>query len=127
MLEYKPVYHDHDDERGAIDDGGAFKVFKLDRRREARQSVGGVAMAASSAGHDPVRLTPVDLLDASHHGVGVLSPVPVEPGTTLCLYPNSPSNQPNLDTRRIGLVVRCVPRAEGYIVGVRCAAAKAAA
>jgi hypothetical protein len=127
MLEYKTFSQNHDDERDLLDDGGAFKIFKLDRRREARQTVVGNAMAAFSTGHDPVRLVPVDLLDGSAHGVGVLSPVPVEMGTTLCLYPSTAADQPNLDARRIGLVVRCEPKPEGYVIGVRCAAAKAAA
>ncbi len=127
MFEPKATSNDHDAQRDFIDDGGPFKIFKLDRRRETRLPVEGNAMAAFSSGHEPVRLTPVDLLDASDHGIGVLSPVPVEEGSTLCLYPTTGVNQPNLDSRRIGLVVRCEPKPEGYIIGVRCAASRIAA
>lgn len=127
MFETKPDPDDHSDARDQFDDGGAFRVYKLDRRRETRGNIAGTAMAAFASGHDPVRLSAVDLLDASPHGMGVLSPVPVEPGTTLCLYPTVAAGQPNIDVRRIGMVVRCEARAEGYIIGVRCAAAKIAA
>lgn len=102
-------------------------IFRIDRRREARRGVDGPAVAVFSSGHDAARLFPVDLIDASPHGVGVLSPTAVELGATVCLYPSDVAGRPSMDTRRIGLVVRCVPKAEGYVLGVRCAAARVAA
>lgn len=97
-------------------------TIPMERRRAPRVPIGGGAMAIFSDGGVAGTLTRVALLDASHTGLGVLSPAPVRPGSSFSLVPDSAAAP-----RQIGMVVRCEREEGGYRLGLRGRVAKAVA
>ena len=94
-----------------------------ERRRAPRVSVKGSAMTIFSSGLAAGMLTRVDLVDASHTGLGVTSPIEVAPGTSFSLIPEAVAWP-----RQIGIVVRCEKdESGGYRLGLRSRFAKAVA
>jgi hypothetical protein len=107
--------------QGLVGDG----PFRLqpERRRVPRRVVSGGAMAIFSEGHGPGRLARVDLVDASWTGLGVRSPMKIEPGSTVSIIPEHA-----MSPRQVGVVMRCEQEHEGvYLVGVQCRTQKTAA
>lgn len=96
--------------------------FHNERRRTPRRRVSGAAMAVFATGKAAGTLTRVDLLDASYTGLGVMSPVAVEPGTSVSVIPEHA-----MSPRQVGIVIRCEQMDEGFRLGVQCRAQKAAA
>jgi hypothetical protein len=101
----------------------------IDRRRSPRKVVKGDAMAVFATGKGAGTLARVRLVDASWVGLGLASPIAVEPGTSVSIIPEDA-----MSPRQVGIVVRCEKgedTGEGgqdeYRVGVRCRAAKGAA
>lgn len=94
-----------------------------ERRRAPRVGVKGSAMTIFSSGSAAGMLTRVDLVDASHTGLGVTSPIAVSPGTSFSLIPEAVASP-----RQIGIVVRCEKDEQGlYRLGLRSRFAKAVA
>lgn len=93
-----------------------------DRRRVPRRPMQGGGMAVFSNGHGAGTLVRVDLIDASWVGIGVKSPVKVEPGSSVSLVPDSA-----MWPRQTGVVVRCEEAEDGFIVGLLSKRSKAVA
>lgn len=91
------------------------------RRGTPRMRIAGEAMAVFTTGDEPARLTYVDLMDACLGGVGVLSPISVEPGSRFSLTPDA-----GTFPRHVGTVVRCEESTAGYRLGLSCTASYAA-
>ena len=90
-------------------------VLPDERRREPRTPARGATVCSFSGNAGGSRLTSVLVRDTSTAGLGLHSPVPVEPGATVALYPLS--RPVATDT---GRVVRCEPHPEGgWCLGVR--------
>lgn len=94
----------------------------FERRRTPRRPVSGHAMAIFSAGKGAGQLVRVQLHDSSYTGLGVQSPMKIDPGTGVSILPEHA-----MSPRLVGLVVRCEPKDDMYFLGVQCKAAKAAA
>lgn len=84
-----------------------------DRRRVPRRPMPGGGMAVFSNSFGLGTLVRVDLIDASWTGIGIKSPVKVEPGSSVSLVPDSA-----MWPRQTGVVVRCEETDDGYIVGL---------
>lgn len=80
----------------------------FDRRRLPRKAFEERAMAVFSTNSADSVLTSVTIVDASHVGLGLRSPIAVEPGDSVSLLPDSP-----MWPRQIGIVVRCEPCEDG--------------
>ncbi len=93
-----------------------------DRRRVPRRPMPGGGMAVFSNSFGAGTLVRVDLIDASWVGIGVKSPIRVEPGSSVSLVPDSP-----MWPRQTGVVVRCEVTDDGYIVGLLSKRSKAVA
>ena len=93
-----------------------------ERRRIPRREVKGGAMAVFASGRGAGTLTRVELLDASWNGMGIKSPVMVEPGTSVSVIPEHA-----MSPRQVGIVVRCEKIEEGYRLGLMCRVQKAVA
>lgn len=86
----------------------------IERRRVPRKAFNEAAMAVFSTGLNGAALSAVRIVDASHIGLGLMSPVPAEPGTSVSLLPDSP-----MWPRQTGIVVRCVQNPDGtYHLGL---------
>lgn len=92
-----------------------------DRRASPRARVQGTATAVFTGGVQAGALTPVELIDACPVGLGVRSPVPVEPGSAFSIMP-----EVGLYPRMVGLVVRCEREGTGYRLGLAGRARRAA-
>ncbi|MBL9033052.1 MAG: hypothetical protein JNM80_15245 [Phycisphaerae bacterium] len=90
-------------------------AFRFDRRGLRRAVETGSAMAAFYDEDGAISLTRVDLVDSTPRGIGMMSPLEVEPGVRVCLYSGA-WPMPH----RAGIVTRCVPEGEGFRVGLRC-------
>ena len=101
---------------------GNLKVPPSDRRKVPRRPIKGHAMAMFNSGAGVGQIARVALSDASWTGIGIVSPVPVEPGTTCSLVPEDV-----MWPRQICIVVRCEQTEQGYIVGLRSKLGRAAA
>lgn len=98
-------------------------TVSCERRRAPRVTVKGSAMTIFSSGRSAGMLTKVDLVDASHTGLCVNSPIAVAPGTSFSLIPEAVAWP-----RQIGIVVRCEQDvAGGYRLGLKSRFAKAVA
>lgn len=93
----------------------------IERRTNPRAKVSGQAMAVFSNPSSVGSLTYVNLLDASTAGLGVLSPIPVEIGTSFSIVPET-GNFP----RAVGTVVRCEKFDDGFRLGLATAARRVA-
>lgn len=93
-----------------------------ERRRIPRREVNGGAMAVFASGRGAGTLTRVELLDASWNGMGLKSPILVEPGTSVSVIPEHA-----MSPRQVGIVVRCEKIEEGYRLGLMCRVQKAVA
>lgn len=83
----------------------ALRPEALERRAFGREREFGSAMAAFYDEQGAICLTRVDLSDSSATGIGVRSPMPIEPGARVCLYSNdvARAHGPHLSAT----VVRC--------------------
>lgn len=79
-------------------------------------------MAVFTDGPGAGRLVRVRLADASWNGLGVSSDLPVEVGSCVSIMPEH-----SMMPRQTGVVVRCDANGNGYDIGIRCRAARAAA
>jgi hypothetical protein len=95
--------------------------FPFDRRRGTRWPAVGDPMAVFSDATGRSSLTRVELIDAGDTGVGLLSPIAVEPGMGVTLHTRSP-----LRPKVIGVVARCERLGGVYRVGIRGSAVRAA-
>lgn len=102
----QPEWTQNSEKRGPI---------PFDRRRLPRKAMKGHAMAVFTQGFCAGSVVRVELSDASHTGLGIKSPVAVEPGTSFSLIPEHP-----MMPRAVGIAVRCEKIAEGhYHVGLK--------
>ncbi len=92
-----------------------------ERRTTPRAKVNGQAMAVFSSESSAGSLTYVSLVDASGNGLGVISPIAVEPGTAFSMVPET-GNFP----RAVGVVVRCDKLDDAYRLGLATAARRVA-
>jgi hypothetical protein len=92
-----------------------------ERRTTQRARVTGQAMAVFSSTTGAGSLTYVSLVDASSGGLGVMSPIAVEPGTAFSIVPET-GNFP----RAVGVVARCEKFDDSYRLGLATAARRAA-
>jgi hypothetical protein len=106
------------------EDASAHAQLKLqhERRKVPRREVKGGAMAVFSSGRGAGTLARVELLDASWTGLGVVSPMEVEPGTSVSVIPEHA-----MSPRQIGIVVRCEKFEDGWRLGLQCRTQKAVA
>jgi hypothetical protein len=89
-------------------------TLEHDRRRVPRRPMNGGAMAVFSTGIGAGTLVRADLVDASWTGIGLRSPIAVEPGACVSLIPDDP-----MWPRQTGIVVRCdADDAGGYRIGL---------
>lgn len=91
------------------------------RRSSPRAKVSGQAMAVFSREAGPGSLTYVSLVDASARGLGVLSPIQVEPGAAFSIVPETGSYP-----RAVGVVARCVAVDGVFHLGLATAARRVA-
>lgn len=102
----QPEWAQNSEKRGPI---------TFDRRRLPRKAMKGHAMAVFTQGFCAGSVVRVELSDGSHTGLGIKSPVPVEPGTSFSLIPEHP-----MMPRAVGVAVRCEKISEGcYHVGLK--------
>lgn len=97
-------------------------IAQSDRRKTPRRTMTGGGMAVFSSSLGAGTLARVELLDASWTGVGISSPIAVEPGTSVSLVPDSPAWP-----RQTGIVVRCQHTGCGYRIGLMSKRQKAVA
>ncbi len=88
--------------------------LRFDRRRLPRKQMAGFAMAVFSTGFAATTVARVELVDASHTGLCVKSPTPIEEGATFSIIPEDP-----LMPRRVGITVRCKDADGGFHLGLR--------
>lgn len=93
----------------------------IERRTTPRAKFQGQAMAVFSNPAGAGSLTYVSLVDASSNGMGVISPIPVEPGTAFSIVPETGSFP-----RAVGVVVRCEKCEDSYKLGLATAARRVA-
>ncbi|GEM_PF-1528965 len=87
----------------------------FNRRRLPRKIMKGGAMAIFTRSLCAGSVVRVELTDGSHTGLGLKSPVPVEPGTSFTLIPDQA-----MMPRAVGIAVRCERLEDGqYAVGLR--------
>lgn len=101
-----------------VDERGSHAI---ERRTTPRAKVSGQAMAVFSGASSAGSLTYVSLVDASSNGLGVMSPIAVEPGTAFSIVPET-GNFP----RAVGVVVRCDQCEDSYRLGLATAARRVA-
>jgi hypothetical protein len=97
------------------------RPFRFERRAEGRTTIEGSAMAAFYDEDGALSLTHVRLLDQSEHGLGLISPVRVEPGASFSLHARGRSLP-----HTTGTVARCVEAEDGFTIGLRCDPRRAA-
>ncbi len=107
--------------RQVASDNAQLKIQR-DRRKVPRREVKGGAMAVFSSGRGAGTLARVELLDASWTGLGVVSPMEVEPGTAVSVIPEHA-----MSPRQIGIVVRCEKFNDGWRLGLQCRTQRAVA
>ncbi len=96
----------------AGDEGGS---LRFNRRRLPRKVLKGGAVAVFTEAFCAGSVVRIELTDGSHTGLGVTSPVAIEPGTTFSLIPDHP-----MMPRAVGVCVRCQRLENGtYAVGLR--------
>lgn len=86
----------------------------FDRRRLPRKQMSGFAMAVFTAGIAAGTVVRVELIDASHTGIGIKCPIPVEPGASFSLIPED-----RMMPRQVGVAVRCEGEGEEFHLGLR--------
>lgn len=91
-----------------------FNPMRLERRGSARLPASGELVATFRGADGRVGLTRVEMVDTSDGGVGLLSPVAIEPGMSVTLR-DARTRQPWTDAA----CVRCVREVGGYRVGLR--------
>ncbi|MEM1331592.1 MAG: PilZ domain-containing protein [Planctomycetota bacterium] len=84
-----------------------------ERRRAPRLPTNGSAVVSALTDQSPV-LTRVEMCDSSASGLGLLSPVELQPGTPLAIYPHSTPV-----ATVFAEVVRCESRDAGYHIGLK--------
>lgn len=89
--------------------------LRLERRCEERRPASGSVMGAFVDVEGAFMLTRVELVDESAAGLGLLSPVEIEPGRRFTLYAG-----PLHLAHDSGVVTRCRPEGRGYRVGLWC-------
>jgi hypothetical protein len=87
----------------------------LERRRDERSPLHGSVMGAFVDDEGAFTLTRVELLDESEAGLGLMSPVEIEPGRRFTLYAG-----PLHVAHDSGVVVRCGTDGGAFRVGLRC-------
>lgn len=107
--------------RQVASDNAQLKI-QHERRKVPRREVKGGAMAVFSSGRGAGTLARVELLDASWTGLGVVSPMEVEPGTAVSVIPEHA-----MSPRQVGIVVRCEKFDDGWRLGLQCRTQKAVA
>ncbi len=96
--------------------------FTFERRRLPRKVMKGGGVAVFTQDHCAGTVVRVELIDVSHTGLGILSPVAIEPGTSFSLIPDHA-----MMPRAVGMAVRCEKVDGGYHIGLRTRIGSAAA
>ena len=102
-----------DDDRGPL---------TFERRRLPRKVMKGGGVAVFTHDHCAGTVVRVELIDGSHTGLGILSPIAIEPGTSFSLIPDHA-----MMPRAVGIAVRCEKVDGGYHIGLRTRIGSAAA
>jgi hypothetical protein len=97
------------------------RPFRFERRAEGRTTIEGTAMAAFYDEDGALSLTHVRLIDQSEHGLGLSSPVRVDPGASFSLHARGRALP-----HTTGTVARCEPNEDGWTIGLRCDRPRAA-
>jgi hypothetical protein len=107
------------------DDDAFAEPLHFERRRLPRKKMSGYAIAVFTSGDCVGTVVRVELVDASHTGIGVICPMPIEPGAAFTLIPED-ARMP----RCCGIAVRCRPHSDesdSSIIGLRMTRSRAAA
>ncbi len=88
-------------------------TIEQERRKTPRRAMDGGAMAVFSNSIGAGTLVHVEILDASWTGIGIKSPIAVEPGASVSIVPESAAWP-----RQTGVVVRCEADEHGYRIGI---------
>ncbi|MEX0775286.1 MAG: PilZ domain-containing protein [Phycisphaeraceae bacterium] len=101
--------------------------YKFDRRRAERHGVAArvTALCEPESDGQLARIGSLQLLDMSQTGMGALSDEALKPGQSVTIL--FPPHGPERGFDRTGHVVRCERKADGHRIGIRFAAAVAAA
>ncbi len=90
--------------------------YRIERRAAERAPLEGSMMAEIIGASGHISIASVELVDESHTGLGIASPIEMAPGTTIALYPMG-CGIPMLS----GEIVRTRRRpGGGYLIGIRC-------
>lgn len=96
-------------------EAGESGPLAFNRRRLPRKVMKGGAMAIFTRALCAASVVRIELVDGSHTGLGIKSPVPVEIGTSFTLIPDQA-----MMPRAVGVAVRCELLEDGqYAVGLR--------
>ncbi len=93
----------------------------FDRRRAGREPASGTMQAVLANGRQMPWVMRLGLINASHGGLCVATDAPIEAGSRLSLRVD-----PVHGNWTTGTVVRCEPLGDGYSVGIRYEARRAA-
>lgn len=96
-------------------------TLPFDRRRAGREPASGTMQAVLANGRQMPWVMRLGLINASHGGLCVATDAPIEAGSRLSLRVD-----PVHGNWTTGTVVRCEPLGDGYSVGIRYEARRAA-
>ena len=97
------------------------RPFRFERRSEGRYALEGEAMAAFYNDEGALSLTVVTLVNESSRGLGLVSPVRVEPGAMFSLHARGRPLP-----HATGVVARCDGIEGGWSIGLSCNLRRAA-
>lgn len=110
---------------GVPDEADLCEPLQFERRRLPRKKMSGHAIAVFTSGDCAGTVVRVELVDASHTGIGVICPMAIEPGAAFTLIPED-ARMP----RCCGIAVRCRQHpddSDRSIIGLRMIRSRAAA
>lgn len=98
--------------RPLIRPGGRANMYRIERRREARESTSGTLTASYRRG-EGYGITSLQLIDRSACGFGVLCDRPIEPGTEVIIRPQGAAS-----VMLSATAVRCVKKGRQWKIGL---------
>lgn len=97
------------------------RTLRIERRESEREEAKGSVLAAVTIPGGGTKIARVELRDISFGGLGLRSEIELQAGSSVALYPPE-GRHPTYS----GTVVRCSDADNGYRVGVRSVARRAA-
>lgn len=110
----RPLRHARRTAAAAHSNEQSFHPMRIERRGSARLAASGEMVATFRGADGRIGLTRVEMVDTSDGGLGLVSPVAIEPGMSVTLR-DARTRQPWTDAA----CVRCVREVGGYRVGLR--------